>query len=293
METETEIVAKDVYSLVTNRIIDLLENGVIPWRKTWRTAGIPKNLISQRQYSGINLLLLNALDFKQNVFLTWNQLKEIGGSVRKGEKGSFVVFQSKKEDTIEEDGELKVKVKFLLRYYKVFNVGQCTDLPPKYESLIDEIINEPIVSCESVVEGMPNCPNIIHSKSASAYYSANDDYIQIPEISSFESSSAYYGTLFHELIHATGAEFRLNRKTITEHHDFNSEEYSIEELIAEIGSCYLKSVTDVPIEDLENSASYIDHWLKVLRGDKKMIVQASNKAQMAVNFILNKGGENN
>ena len=104
METETEVVAKDVYSLVTNRIIDLLENGVIPWRKTWRTAGIPKNLISQMQYSGINLLFLNSLDFKQNVFLTWNQLKEIGSSVRKGEKGSFVVFQSKKEDTIEEDG---------------------------------------------------------------------------------------------------------------------------------------------------------------------------------------------
>lgn len=276
----------DVYDIVTNRTIELLRHGTIPWQKPWTESGIPMNLLSKRPYRGINLWLLLSLNYQRNLFLTWDQLKKIGGSVNKGETGHVVVFwkTSLKKDELEQNEDQK-KVP-LLRYYKVFNIEQCRDLP---ENLVDPIAakeHKPILECENIIKEMKECPPIKY-KEQEAFYDIAGDYINMPRKKSFTISEGYYTTLFHELVHSTGHEKRLNRKSITEMAEFGSELYSIEELVAELGSAYLCSFAGILNAGINNSAAYIDGWLGKLRNDKRFIVQASGHAQKAVDFILN------
>ena len=276
----------DVYKIVTDRIIELLEQGTVPWQKPWTDAGVPANLLSKRPYRGINLWLLLSLNYERNLFLTWDQLKKIGASVKQGEHGHVVIYwktSPKKEDVV--DGEKEKKVP-LLRYYKVFNVSQCRDLP---ENLIEPLVakeHDPIPECEAIVTGMPRCPVIKH-KEQLAFYHIEEDYINMPKKKSFKGIEGYYTTLFHELVHSTGSEKRLNRKTITEMAEFGSEPYSIEELVAELGSAYLSSLTGILNASIQNSAAYLNGWLAKLKGDKRFMVQASGQAQRAVDFIIN------
>lgn len=286
MQKYSSNTASDVYSLVTNRIIELLEKGTIPWRKPWLPNGMPKNLISQRPYTGINTMLLNSLDFSKNYFLTWHQLQEIGGHIKRGEKGSFIVFQSKNEKEVQKNGEITIEKRSILRYYYVYNVEQCLNLPRKYTEVTKiptEIIDK---SCEKIVQGMPLCPTIYY-RGNEAYYMPKHDYINMPKLDYFDSMASFYGVLFHELIHSTGALKRLARKSVCENTDYGNELYSLEELIAEIGSCYLTSIGGVGISNLQNSAAYIKGWLSVLENDKRFIVKAASKAQRAVEYILN------
>lgn len=286
MQESTTIAPTDVYSRVTNRIIELLERGVIPWRKPWQPNGMPKNLISQRPYTGINAMLLNSLDYAQNHFLTWHQLQQIGGSVKKGEKGALIIFQTKTEKTIERDEELVVEKRSILRYYYVYNVEQCSGIPQKYlqyTKIPVEIINK---SCEKIIQEMP-LPPIIYYRGHQAYYHTKDDYVNVPKLEHFDSIASFYEVTMHELVHSTGSLKRVGRKSVYENPHFGSEEYSMEELIAEIGACYLTSIGGVGIGHLENSAAYIQNWLYVLKNDKKFIVQAASKAQRAVEYILN------
>ncbi|NNV53879.1 ArdC family protein [Limnovirga soli] len=287
METETTSVTIDVYSLVTNKIIDLLETGTIPWQKPWTEAGLPQNLISKRPYRGINLMLLNAMGFSKNLFLTWKQIKTIGASVKKGEKGTFVVFQKMIEEKKDlADGQTG-KRKFFLRYYKVFNVAQCIDIPTAFLPVVSTNDNQPLLTCELIVENMPNCPRIEHN-TQEAYYVPSLDYINMPKITSFITSEAYYGTLFHELVHSTGHAERLNRKEVCENADFGTEPYSLEELVAEMGACYLKSHAGIINADLSNNAAYIKGWLDVFKGDKRFVIKAAGRAQRGVEYILQK-----
>lgn len=274
----------DVYSLVTNRIIELLEAGTIPWQKPWTESGIPRNLLSKRPYRGINLLLLNSLNYSHNVFMTWKQVKTIGGSVIKGEKGHFVIF-TKMVETNEMTKNNKPKLKPFLRYYKVFNVEQCKDIPIELMPHENETVT-PLYFCDQVVENMQNRPSIV-IKDKQAYYQPAGDYINMPKIKSFKSIESYYGILFHELIHSTGHESRLNRKEVTGKIVFGSESYSLEELTAEMGACFLKSHCGLNIDNLSNNAAYIQNWLEQLRNDKRFIIQASARAQKAVEYILN------
>ncbi|MEK7585809.1 MAG: zincin-like metallopeptidase domain-containing protein [Patescibacteria group bacterium] len=275
----------DVYKIVTDRIIELLEQGTVPWQKPWTDAGVPANLLSKRPYRGINLWLLLSLNYERNLFLTWDQLKKIGASVKKGEVGHVVVFWKtvKKGDNLEEETK---KTAPLLRYYKVFNVEQCKDIP---EGLVIPLIqreHDPIAECEAIVTGMPQCPAIKH-KEQLAFYHIEEDYINMPKKKSFKGIEGYYTTLFHELVHSTGSEKRLNRKTITEMAEFGSEPYSIEELVAELGSAYLSSFTGILNAGIQNSAAYLNGWLAKLKNDKRFMVQASGQAQRAVDFIIN------
>lgn len=284
MSTQTKI---DVYDIVTNRIIELLEAGTIPWQKPWAEAGIPMNLISKRPYKGINVWLLTSLDYVQNLFLTFDQLKSIGGSVKKDEKGQVVVFwKSIKKQPEELDEQGNPKMIPMLRYYKVFNIAQCRDIPANL--LLEKVERDidPIAECEAIVSGTPECPAIRH-KEQKAYYDVEQDYINMPKKKSFKSSEGYYQTLFHELIHSTGHQKRLNRKSITEMAEFTDDLYSLEELVAELGACYLASFSGILKEEISNSAAYIKGWLKKLRDDKKMIVHAASFAQKGVDFILN------
>ena len=279
---------KDVYAIVTNRIIEHLEKGAVPWYKTWTEAGLPKNLVSGKHYKGINVWLLSALNYQQNYFLTFKQVKDLGGSIKKGEKSSEVIFWKWLERENKETKEVE-KVP-MLKYYRVFNIDQCENIPIEKIPKQEERNNDPIETCEKGVNEKPKRPRIQHNEQI-AYYNRLSDYVNVPKIETFDKSEDYYGALFHELVHSTGHGERLNRKELLESSGMRSENYAREELTAEMGASYLKSHAGIPIEQLENNASYIQSWLEHLKNDKKFIVYASSQAQKAVDYILNTGIE--
>jgi antirestriction protein ArdC len=164
-------------------------------------------------------------------------------------------------------------------------VAQCSDIPPAFIPIHEPRNYESLYECERIIETMLDCPPIRHEDDE-AYYVPAMDYINMPNMHSFQSGVEYYGTLFHEIIHSTGHEKRLGRKEVFQNPHFGSEMYSLEELVAEMGSCYLKSHTGIPINNLDNNAAYIQNWLKVLKGDKRFIVSAASRAQQAVEYIL-------
>ena len=159
--------------------------------------------------------------------------------VKKGEKGIFVVFNKMIERQVEKDGQTKIEKKAFLRYYKVFNLAQCTDIPNAFIPPREDHDIEPLYECERIIEAMADCPLIRH-ETHEAFYLPALDYIIMPPLSSFDSSPDYYGTLFHELIHSTGHQKRIGSKEVYQNPDFGTEMYSLEELVAEMGSCYLK-----------------------------------------------------
>lgn len=274
----------DVYTIVTNRIIEHLEKGVIPWQKPWTDAGLPKNLITGKHYRGINVWLLNSLNYSQNSFLTFKQVKDLGGFVKKGEKAQEVIFWKWLEKENAETREME-KVP-ILRYYRVFNIDQCTDMPKEKLPPVIERKNDPLDTCEKIINDMPKRPDI-RFKEHRAYYNKMDDYVNLPKIETFVNTESYYGTLFHELVHSTGHNERLNRKELLESKGMNSDKYAREELTAEMGASYLKSYAGISIEKLENNVAYIQGWLESLKNDKRFIVHASAQAQKATDYILN------
>jgi antirestriction protein ArdC len=266
----------NTYQVITEKIIEQLEKGVVPWRKPWRTI-LPQNLISRREYRGINSILLNSLPFEHPYFLTFKQARNLGGFVRRGEKGLPVVFWQFMEDE-------ETKEKFpLLRYYTVFNVSQCDGVPVP---ILARRQFNPIEECENIVSGMPNPPRIEFGGNR-AFYVPSSDLITIPPCDRFTDGEEFYATIFHEMAHATGHQSRLNRKGITESRvGFGSETYSQEELIAEIGASFLNARAGIVGRTIENSTSYIANWLLALRNDKRMIISAAGQAQRAADYIL-------
>jgi len=290
METDTR---KSVYEVVTEHIIKLLEQGTIPWKQPWSDKEPPQNLINRIPYKGINMMLLSAFNFERNFFLTFNQIKRLNASVLKGAKSLPVVFwkwpePEKNEDgTLVEEGE---KPKPLLRYYTVFNISQCKNIPPKLIPPLETNPNDPIETCAQIVEYMPNRPQI-QSIEREAYYSPPLDIVNVPDIQFFESSESYYATLFHELVHSTGHKKRLDRKEGMESLSFGSDKYSTEELIAEIGACFLEAHAGISDRDFENNAAYIKGWLARLKKDNRFIVFVSSQAQKAADYILSRTGQ--
>ena len=281
-ETEQK---RDVYAIITNRIIEQLVEGVVPWHQSWKEAGMPQNLITKKPYNGINALLLAFLGYEQNYFLTFKQVNDLRGSVRKGEKSHTVVFwkwPEKKKDETEEEKEKKRKP--ILRYYLVFNIAQCDNIPEKYIPKIKMEDNRPIDVCEEIIEWMPNRPAIIHDE-AYPFYQKVKDLINMPKKELFDDSEAYYEVLFHELIHSTGHTSRLNRKELMDDSK-DIEAYSLEELTAEIGACFLNNHAGIGKNDFGNSAAYIQGYLEVLKNDKRFIFYASSRAQRAVDYIF-------
>jgi antirestriction protein ArdC len=285
---------RDVYAIAANKIIEHLEKGTIPWRKPWTDAGLPQNLISKTPYRGINVWLLSACGYSRNYFLTFKQIKELGGRVKKDEKAHVVLFwkwvkkdKAKDTDTTSDTGEAndRKNMQPLLRYYLVFNIDQCIGIPETSIPIVSRP-NEPLLACEQVLDDMPLVPVIEH-KEQRAYYSPIEDIINMPRMDTFVSSEKYYTTLFHELCHATGHTSRLNRKEVMSKDSFGSEPYSIEELTAEIGASYLSSHTGIVLDDFADNAAYISGWLDVLKNDKRFIIYASAQAQRAAEYILN------
>jgi antirestriction protein ArdC len=281
----------DVYTIVTNKIVEQLEKGVVPWKQPWTDTGIPQNLITRKPYRGINVWLLSMLGYMQNYFLTWRQIKGVGGCVKQGAKPHIIVFwrwvvtNNKGHD--QESTELvvtKPRKKAYLRYYYVYNVAQCEKIPIRLFPTMDRN-NSHIEICEDIVYDMPNRPPIVHDQPA-AYYDPKNDRINMPKMGMFKDSVSYYETLFHELVHSTGHSTRLNRKELVGWGPFGSEPYSFEELIAEIGACYLTSFAGIAEPQLSNNVAYLQGWLSRLQNDSRFIINASSKAQQAVDFIL-------
>lgn len=285
---QTETPQLDVYSIVTARIIELLEKGNVPWHKPWTSAGTPMNAVTKNPYRGINLLLLSSRDYNRNLYLTFNQIKELNGSVKRGETGHIVAFYKKKQKEKvegEEQPDTSKPYRSILRYYKVFNVSQCTNLPAWLERDMTEQSIVPIRQCEQIVESMANPPKIVHKK-ADAYYEPLNDLINMPKPGKFKNIESYHSILFHELIHSTGHSSRINRKEVMDTAMLGKESYSQEELTAEIGACFLNSMCGIANVVIEESVSYIAGWLTVLKNDKRFIFKASGRAQHAVDFIL-------
>ena len=273
-----------VYDIVTERIINLLEAGTVPWKKPW-SSELPKNLASGKEYRGINLFLLNCMPYDSPWWLTYKQAEGRGGHVRKGEKSSLVVFWKLRE--IEEKdpvtGELVKGQIPVLRYYNVFNVRQCEGVPaPEIEGAIKHF--SPISDCSRILRGMPNRPKIQHKESY-ACYRRSCDVVNMPRPNTFHSREGYYSVLFHELAHSTGHQSRLDRHDGEPTAPFGSKEYSKEELVAEMTASFLCGSTGIVDLVVENSAAYIQGWLKKLRNDRKLIVHAAAAAQKAADYV--------
>ena len=282
----------NVYDVVNNFIIDKLENGVAPWLKPWECKNGDfntfYNFISKKPYRGINPFILSTAmyDYSTPYFLTYNQCKKLGGTVKQGSKGFPVVYFNfiNKKDS---DGNETKDTFPMLKYFNVFNVEQCEDLDlSKIQSVADEEENEfdLIQECETIIENYDNAPRIT-SGGHEAYYQNGSDTVNLPTKENFKTEEGYYCTMFHELIHSTGSHKRLDREFGK---SFGDNKYSKEELVAEMGSCFLSSVAGISEIVIDNQASYIANWLKALKNDNKLLVQASGLAQKAANHILGK-----
>jgi antirestriction protein ArdC len=271
-----------IYQIVNEKIMDALKQGTVPWRRPWQ-AGLPRNAFSNRPYSGINSILLNLAPYSDPRWATMKQINEHGGKVRKGERSSLVVFWKQTTIAKETDnGELIEKQIPLLKYFLCWNVEQCDGLSlPELNTRKVDVIAE----AEAIIANTPNPPSIDYDGEDRAYYIPSKDQIHLPGPESFTSNEERYVTIFHELSHSTGSESRLNRKTLTETTHFGSEIYSREELVAEHGAAYLMAHSVIE-STIENSAAYIQGWLRALQNDPKMVVTAA-QGQKAANYILN------
>ena len=278
--TKAKTTRPDVNQMVTDQILEMLDAGVVPWRKTWNSNG-PVNAVTGKAYRGINRWLLGMAPYSDTRWLTFKGAQAIGASVKKGEKSTLVVFYqfiTKGKDTPEE------KNFGLLKYYRVFNVEQCENIDESKLKTVTTKEGQENASqelAEAIINGYPNAPTLSHGGDR-AFYTPNQDAIKLPNMVDFESSDAYYQASFHEHTHSTGHESRLNRDI---RNAFGCGDYSKEELVAEFGSSFLCAHAGITTT-IENSAAYIANWKKVLEMDKTMVIQCANKGQKAAEHIM-------
>lgn len=277
-----------IYESVTATIVAALERGVVPWRKPWHTGvQLPANVKTNRPYRGVNAFLLSLAPHTDHRWLTLKQATELGGHIREGEKSSMVVFwkfwNPPQEGEQQAEKQRSVPV---LRYYLVWNAEQCEglDLAPLVPVRLTTP-NERIARADDLVSLMKNPPEVREAGCA-AWYSPSKDLVQVPPLTTFESADHFYATLFHELGHATGHPDRLARAGVCGDVYFGSGEYSKEELVAELTSAFCCATVGLDPTLMEDSASYLQGWLKVFRGDPKAVVIAAAQAQRAADFIM-------
>ena len=297
----------NVYQMVTNRIVAQLEQGLVPWHKPWTGVGIEDggavNYVSRKPYSMLNQMLLG----REGEYLTFKQIKERGGSIKKGAKAGVVVFFTTttytKREEVKEDGStetvnvVKEHLMPVLKYYNVFHIDDCDGIESKIkveESTGPKI--SPIESAEKVLNGYVEREKDLQFRNNiptdRAYYSPTLDLISVPMLTQYEIAEEYYSTTFHEAVHSTMPESRCNRKSEQKLAAFGSEDYSREELVAEIGSAMLCNNVGIDCEKaFKNSVAYIQGWLKKLKDDNRMIVWAASRAEKAARYILGEPAE--
>lgn len=279
---------KSVAEIITEQIIERLEQGEIPWRKPWAPlAGpnAPRNLITNKPYRGINIFILAGQQFSSPYWLTFRQATEKGGKIRKGEKGTTVVYWNWIEVEDKDTGEEKEIP--LLRLYRVFNLEQTEGIEAPPSPAVIEKPFTPIQEAENIISSMPKRPQILHGGNYACYYPVRD-YVNMPPQKAFHREEGYYCTLFHEISHSTGHISRLGRMGVMEGTFFGSHEYSKEELVAEMAAAFLCAETGIEQATIDNSAAYIQSWLKQLKNDKSLVILAAGQAQKAVDFILHR-----
>ena len=269
----------DIFSKITDRIIELLEAGVVPWRQPWSGA-LPTNLASMKAYRGINFLLLGCLGFESNYWITYKQAQKLGGGIKAGEKSpAFVVYTdnwiTKKKLP---DGTEEEEVRRFLKYTPVFNFSQChgIEAPEQEERDI-----KPLDICTAFMNGLKEQPRIEIGQLAA--YIPSQDKIVMPAMKHFRDAESYHASLFHELTHWTGSGQRLNRPLI--HFTADRKAYAKEELVAEMGAAFLCAKCHIDTATLENSAAYIDNWIKALCNDRRLVPEAAKSARIAVEYL--------
>lgn len=303
--------ALNVYQMVTDRIVEEMEKGIIPWQKPW--TGMPCtttedggaiNYVSRRPYSLLNQFLLG----KPGEWLSWKQIQDLKGKVKKGAHGSFVVFYTvshyvKKDEQgnpiLDENGKEQLITWPILKYYNVFHLddvegiesklekvegGEKVEAQPTEEGLIEsaEKVIADYLARETALKFINGTP------SDKAYYSPSRDLVQVPMLAQYEEPAEYYSTTFHEFTHSTMKKSRCDREEENRGAFFGNGDYSREELVAEIGAAMLCNQTGIDCgKAFKNSIAYLQSWIKALKNDNKMIVWAAARAEKAARFILN------
>lgn len=283
----------DVYARVTDRIIATLEAGTRPWLKPWST---PQGTVSAimplrgngTPYRGINVLLLwgEAMDkgYACNTWMTYKQAEERGAQVRKGEKGSMVVYADRASTTETNDKGEEVERAFaFMKAYTVFNVEQIDGLPESFYAKAE--VREEGQLLEAIAEAerfFEKTGATFRHGGSRAFYTTGGDFIQLPPLQAFRDAESYTATKAHELVHWTGNETRMAR---TFGKRFGDQAYAFEELVAELGSAFLSALLGITPEPRDDHAAYLASWLKVLKEDKRAIFSAAAHAQRAVDFL--------
>lgn len=281
----------DIYTSVTNKIIADLERGNLTWLQPWQAddAGqVSRPLRAcSKAYRGINTIMLwgsaTEQGFTNPIWITYKQAAELGGQVRKGEKGTMVVYASSivRSESDEAGNNVETTIPFL-KNYTVFNAGQVDSLPEHFYASAQPVHNN-LQRIGVVEQFFAATKATIRHGGGKAYYSPSQDSVQMPELSTFRDRESYYATLAHEMTHWTSHTDRLDRNLGGKR--FGDAGYAMEELVAEIGAAFLCADLGITPETREDHAAYIASWLKVLRYDKRAIFTAAAHAQRAVDYL--------
>jgi antirestriction protein ArdC len=282
----------DIYTRVTEKIVADLEQGVRPWLKPWNASHAAGRISRPLRfngvpYQGINILMLWAsaeeAGFECPYWLTFQQAKELGGFVRKGEQGAPVVYANsfKKTETTDEGQEVEAEIPYL-KQYTVFNATQVEGLPGHYYALAQPPL-ELLERIERAETFFANTKADIRTGGDKAFYAIGPDYVRMPLFECFRDAESHAATLAHELVHWTRHSSRLDRDLGRK--KWGDAGYAMEELVAEIGSAYLCADLSLTPETREDHASYIEHWLKVLKDDKRAIFAAASFASKATEYL--------
>jgi len=292
MATMTTTTRTDIYTRITARIVEELERGTRPWLKPWNAEHAAGRITrplrhNGQRYSGINVINLwmtaEASGFISPFWLTFRQVKELGGFVRKGEHGTEVVYANtfKKTETTDAGEEIEQEIPFL-KAYTVFCAEQCEGLPQHFYQLAEQP-REKLERIEHAESFFANTKAEIRTGGNQAYYTMADDRIQMPPFETFRDAESHAATLAHELTHWTRHPSRLNREFGRKR--FGDEGYAMEELVAELGSAFLCADLSITPEIRDDHAAYVACWLKVLKGDKRAIFTAASHATKAVDYL--------
>lgn len=280
-----------VYEIITDKIVSAIESsGVLPWKKPWKTYqgedAFAKNLVSRKPYRGVNAFLLGMMPYSSPYWVTYKQALGLGGQVGKGEKGMPIVFWNK--DDVEDESTGKTKSRTYLRYYTVFNVEQCDNVTAPAVVEIEWADDRRLENCERIVSGYSGGPKVSEGHHEACYFLASDA-VMMPKRQAFVSVEEFYSTLYHELAHSTGHSSRLGRKEIADRPmSFGSKGYGKEELVAEMAASFLCAEAGISPVTIDNSVSYIDGWIRTIKGNPKLLIEAASHAQRASDWILNR-----
>lgn len=293
---KTENKKFDVYQMITDKVLNAIQtNNSLVWVKSWSDVqgAYPCNGRTGKRYRGVNMFLLSLTEFTSNYWYTYNQIQELGGTLKKGSTSNQVVFWKmlKTTEVNQATGKKEEKIIPMLKYYNVFNYEQTEGIKLKEVVLPNESA-EPIELCENVVSDYTKrckLKQLVIGASDRAYYSPSKDLVNMPMLEQFKSTEEYYSVMFHELAHSTGHESRLKRKEVVQGGLFGSTDYGLEELVAELTASFVSAEVGISNESTErNSQAYLKGWYEAISADRKMFITASARASKSADLILNR-----